>query len=168
MSQFSAFYLEYKQGLLGYLHRLTHDVYLSKDIVQESFTRYLESYGDKSGSSALLYTIARNVLRDNRRNAVRNVEFKENLHSMKTPENNIMARDACRLILSALEELDFSERHLLKLVVSSPLSYRDIAAMTGIRETTLKVKVNRIRAKLKEIAPDAVQKEVYDHHPQGM
>ena len=154
------FYNKHKDSLFSYLLRSTGDSYLSEDIVQESFTRCLEYYGSTVKSPALLYTIARNVLQDNRRSAVRYAPFEENMHHTITPENQLMAREECRLILSALQNLEISERHLIELVVSSRLSYREIAAVTGSSEGNVKVKVNRTRTKLKRMAAEAVREEV--------
>ena len=44
--------------------RSTGDYHLSSDILQESFTRYLEKYGEEELSTTLLYTIARNAVID--------------------------------------------------------------------------------------------------------
>ena len=47
--------------------RCTADYYLASDIMQESFTRYLERYGQGSENPALLYTIGRHLIYDNAR-----------------------------------------------------------------------------------------------------
>ena len=53
--------------------RSTGDYYLSGDILQESFTRYLEKYGEEEPNPALLYTIARNAVVDGHRRQGREV-----------------------------------------------------------------------------------------------
>lgn len=58
------FYKTHKDKLFAYLMRMTGDYYLSSDIMQESFTRHFEHYGDRAGGVSLLYTIARNTLSD--------------------------------------------------------------------------------------------------------
>ena len=45
--------------LFTYLMRMTGDYYLAGDIMQESFTRYLERYPKQVPNASLLFTIAR-------------------------------------------------------------------------------------------------------------
>ena len=52
--KFKAFYNKYKDMFFAYLMRSTGDYYLASDIMQESFTRYLERYGKGPESAALL------------------------------------------------------------------------------------------------------------------
>jgi RNA polymerase sigma-70 factor (ECF subfamily) len=132
--------------------RNTSDYYLSCDVLQESFTRYLEKYGEENESTSLLYTIARNTLIDSLRRQNRNTLLDDgegDLHD--NPENRFMVRDDYRQVLSAMQMLDKDERDLLALVVSSELSYREIAGITGLSEANVKVKVHRTRVKLKNI-----------------
>ena len=56
MEKFTSFYKKHKNRLFSYLLKITGDYYLAADIMQESFTRCLERYGNES-SAALLYTI---------------------------------------------------------------------------------------------------------------
>ena len=44
---FRAFYNEHKDRFFAYLMRSTGDYYLAGDIMQESFTRYLDRYGNR-------------------------------------------------------------------------------------------------------------------------
>ena len=69
MNNFKGFYEEHREKLVSYLMRVTGDCYLSNDISQESFTRYLEHYGNHTKNVSLLYTIARNTLLDHFRRA---------------------------------------------------------------------------------------------------
>ncbi len=62
-----------------------------------------------------------------------------------------MIRDEYRRVLAAMQQLESSERDCLALVVSSDLSYREIAALTGTSEANIKVKVHRARVKIKKI-----------------
>ncbi len=67
MGNFRAFYQKHRDRLFAYLMRSTGDYYLAGDILQESFTRYLEKYGEKWQNPALLFTIARNAVVDGHR-----------------------------------------------------------------------------------------------------
>jgi RNA polymerase sigma-70 factor (ECF subfamily) len=130
--------------------RRTGDYYFSGDILQESFTRYLEKYGKEGTNTALLYTIARNAVVDGLRKQGRDMQlFDEQEHSQHNPESNMAVREDYRRVLAAMQELAPEEKDVLSLVVSSDLSYREIARIIGISEG--KVRVHRARVKLREM-----------------
>ena len=138
--------------LFAYLMRRTGDYYLSGDIMQESFTRYLDRYGDRKHSAPLLFKIARNALLDDRRRSHRNTSLaEEGEPNGGNPEHQLQVRDEYRRVLSAMQQLGESERDVLSLAVSSDMSYRDIADLTGTSEQNIKVKVHRARVKLRTI-----------------
>ena len=137
--------------LFAYLMRRTGDYYLSSDIMQESFTRYLDRYGDRVNSASLLFKIARNALLDDLRKRNRTTTLEDDSEYMVgNPEHHMMVRDEYRRVLSAMQQLGEEERDTLALVVSSDMSYRDIAEMTGTSEQNVKVRVHRARVKLRK------------------
>ena len=126
--------------------RRTGDYYLSGDILQESFTRYLEKYGKEGPNTALLYTIARNAVVDGLRKQGRDMQlFDEQEHPQHNPETHMTVREDYRRVLAAMRELAPEERDVLALVVSSDLSYREISRITGTSEGNVKVRVHRAR-----------------------
>jgi len=66
-------------------------------------------------------------------------------------EHLLMAREEYRQLLSAMQQLGKEERDVLALAVTGELSYREIASVSGISESNVKVKVHRARLKLREI-----------------
>ena len=137
--------------LFAYLMRRTGDYYLSSDIMQESFTRYLGRYGERSESASLLFKIARNALLDDRRKSNRTTTLEDDgAYTAGNPEHHMMVRDEYRRVLMAMQQLGEEERDTLALVVSSDMSYRDIAEMTGTSEQNVKVRVHRARVKLRK------------------
>jgi RNA polymerase sigma-70 factor (ECF subfamily) len=155
MCPFSEFYNKHKDKLFGYLLRRTGRPSLSRDIVQESFTRYLETYGVKENNTTLLFVIARNLLVDHHRGDKKNVQFSENHRDHRDPEEHFLVREEYRRILSAMEKLDAVERDLLALVVDCRISYSEIAEITGYSVSNVKVKVHRARTKLKQSMVEA-------------
>lgn len=152
MDKFKAFYNRYKNMLFAYLMRSSGDYDLSGDIMQESFTRYLARYGKHEPNAPLLFKIARNALTDHRRKSKRNTPLSdENEPSGGNPEHHLMVRDEYRRTLSAMQHLDEVERDFLSLVVSSDLSYREIAEIHRTSEQNVKVRVHRARVKLRGI-----------------
>ena len=152
MKRFRAFYSKHKDGFFAYLMRCTADYYLASDIMQESFTRYLERYGRDADNAALLYTIGRHLIYDNARRQSRNAQVQpERNPGVEDPEHHLMVRDKYRRVLAAMSQLNDDERDILALAVSSGLSYREIASVTGISEANVKVKIHRSRLKLRKI-----------------
>ena len=132
--------------------RRTGNYYLSGDILQETFTRYLEKYGEEGENPALLYTIARNAVVDSHRKQRRDSPLlDEQEHSANDPETDMMVREDFRRVLAAMEELEPEERDILSLVVSSGLPYKEIAHISGISEANVKVRIHRARVKLKKM-----------------
>lgn len=152
MKTFQKFYTENKERLFGYLLRKTGNYHLAADVMQESFTRYLERYKDREQSPSLLFTISRNLLYDHARKNRYDTPFEDEQHGTDGDQENLyQIREESRLVLAALQQLDEEEQDILALVVSSGLSYREIAEMTGNSEANIKVKVHRSRLKLKKI-----------------
>ena len=132
--------------------RSTGDYYLASDIMQESFTRYLERYGKDSHNVALLYTIGRNLIYDSARKHKRKARLQsEQMNPVDDHEHYLMVREQYRQVLSAMQTLKTDERDILALAVSSQLPYREISSIAGISEANVKVKIHRARAKLRKI-----------------
>ena len=152
MTNFRAFYKKHRERLFAYLMRITGDYHLSGDILQESFTRYLEKYGAEEPNPALLYTIARNAVVDGYRQLGRDTRLSDDHEpDGHNPERQMEVREDYRRVLAAMQELEPEERDILSLVVSSGLPYREIARIAGTSEANVKVRVHRARVKLKKM-----------------
>lgn len=152
MDGYRTFYKRYKDKLFAYLMRMTGDYYLSSDIMQESFTRHLEHYGEQTPSISLLYTIARNALFDSARKQRYNTEPTEYPDDYSSnQENIILVREEYRQVLLAMQRLKKDERDIIALAISGELSYKEIASIAGISEANVKVKIHRARLKLRNI-----------------
>jgi RNA polymerase sigma-70 factor (ECF subfamily) len=151
MGTFKAFYESHREKLFAYLMRMTGDYYLASDITQESFTRILSQYGKDSQNGTLLFTIARNAVLDDSRKKNRIMPLgDEKMDNNHNQEQLLLIQESYRLVLAAMQRLNKNERDILALVVSSSMSYRAIAEMTGSSETYVKVTVHRARIKLKK------------------
>jgi RNA polymerase sigma-70 factor (ECF subfamily) len=152
MGKFGSFYRDYQQTLFNYLMRMTGDYHISSDIMQESFTRYLERYDEHTPNASLLFTIARNALFDQARNRKRNVLLSEDpIDGAASQEYGLMVKQEYRQVITALQQLNDNERDILALAISDGISYRDIASIAGISVENVKVRVHRARLKLKQI-----------------
>jgi RNA polymerase sigma-70 factor (ECF subfamily) len=152
VDRYGAYYRQHKDKLFAYLMRMTTDYQLSSDVMQESFTRYLEHYGQEQPNLPLFYTIARNALFDHwRREEHKSPLEGDQADCSADQEAVLMVREEYRRVVLAAEKLDKDERDLLALAISGDLSYREIASICRISEANVKVKVHRARLKLKEI-----------------
>lgn len=138
--------------LFNYLLRKSCSSHVASDLVQESFTRYLEKYRNRELSLALLFTIGRNLFHDHVRVQKRNaaLEIEPADHTVDQEKQYAEKEDAGR-VLNAMQQLSPEERDILALVVSSGLSYAEIAVIHRCSESNIKVKVHRTRKKLRQL-----------------
>ena len=152
MNFFDTLYQDHRALLFNYLLRMTGDYDLSRDIMQESFTRCLERYGDRLDSPALLYRVARNLVVDHMRKKARSEPLGDRQAiDPVCMDHQLMIREQYREVLGALQALGFEDRELLSLVAGESLSYREIAAILDTTENTIKVRVHRARRRLRSL-----------------
>jgi len=150
VNTFQAFYNRQRQRFFAYLVRRAGDYQLACDIMQESFARMYEKYTAEQFTPQLLYTIGRNLVLDALRKRRRNPSPTDDVEQpVDGQEHYLLIRDEYRHVLAVMRHLDDDERDLLALVVSSELPYRELAAMTGLSEANVKVKIHRARKKLR-------------------
>lgn len=152
MEQYELFYNSSKDGLFGYLLRMTGDYQLASDLVQESFTRYLRHYrGIGESSRSLLYTIARNAAMDAFRKPKNEQLESDYTDNLNNPEKTLDDRQRYSVILAAIGQMSIMDRELISLLAGADLSYAEIAQILNISESNVKVKVHRARVRLREI-----------------
>jgi RNA polymerase sigma factor (sigma-70 family) len=108
-----------------------------------------------------LYGIARNVFHTRRRSDRRFDRLHDRLRSVHVPDNVPMddvddAVDSVGnldAVLGALDALDPGEREVLVLRACQNLSYREIAQALRVEEGTVKSRIFRARAKLRDLVP---------------
>jgi RNA polymerase sigma-70 factor (ECF subfamily) len=150
VNTFKDFYNRQRRRFFAYLIRRAGDYHLACDIMQESFTRLYEKYTAERFTPQLLYTIGRNLVLDALRKRRHSPSESSDVeHPDDGQEHYLMVRDEYRQVLVAMHRLEDDERDLLSLVVSSELSYRELAEVTGVSEANIKVKVHRARKKLR-------------------
>ena len=152
MEKFGSFYKDYQKTIFNYLMRMAGDYELASDIMQESFTRYLEKYPEQLPNVSILFTIARNALFDHSRVRGRNVQLGEDpIDGSDSQEHGLMVKQEYHHVMAAMQRLNEDERDILALAISEGIAYRDIATIVGLSVENVKVKVHRIRLKLQKI-----------------
>lgn len=159
--QYRTFYSEYKNKLFSYLMAKSGDYEVARDIMQESFTRHFQHYGKEAVMSpALLFTIARNALSDHRRSQKKYLLVDEvRPHPDRLAgdgESTFLAKKESERIHRAMDLLPSQDREILSLAVSG-VCYREIAAIFGLSEANIKVRIHRTRIKLREMLHNEVK-----------
>jgi RNA polymerase sigma factor (sigma-70 family) len=130
--------------LLGYGLRLTGEIGLAEDVVQEAFMKLHLQFKEVREPRRWLYRTVHNLALNQRRRAAKIVSLNasaENENSPVTadtadpaplPDEQISRMEGIGLVRLSLETLDERSRELIRLKFNDELSYRDISARTGI------------------------------------
>ena len=145
-------YRDNRERVLRFLLHLTGDVELARDLVQETFARYLSRYGRDSEQLGLLFTIARNAGLDAlRRRRTSTLPERETADPRRDPEHQLIDRQELDRVLAAIRRLDDTDRQLVAFLATGTFSYREIGRLLDLSETNVKVRVHRARLKLKAL-----------------
>jgi RNA polymerase sigma-70 factor (ECF subfamily) len=148
--RFAGFYERSARPLWAYLARASGDAALADDLMQESYVRFLcaATPGDgEVASRKYLFRIASNLLRDHWRRP-RTVAIDE------MPEERFAAPDGAgamesRLTLwPAMASLRPRDRQLLWLAHAENYSHREIAEITGLGVTSIRLLLFRARREM--------------------
>ncbi|TMQ30818.1 MAG: sigma-70 family RNA polymerase sigma factor [Planctomycetota bacterium] len=165
----------YEQMLLPHLDAaynlarwLTHDEHDAEDLVQEAYLRALKFFSSFHGDNGKVWllTIVRNTcyswLRRNRPDKLAE-SFDETVHSaaddLANPQRVLLQEEENQLFRDALQELPMEYREVLVLRELEGLTYREIAAVSGIALGTVMSRLARGRERLRQCLPQQVEKE---------
>jgi len=133
-----------------------------EDIVQETFLSafaHICRFDPEKGSfSTWIYRIARNLAL-NARKKKREEPLPEDfvMADERTPADAAQNKEIFRRLDQALEELKFQDRVIFVLADLEGFSYEDIARIEGVRLGTVKSRLARIRARLRNIIESYVR-----------
>jgi len=140
--------------------RMTRDRQMAEDVLQETFTRVwlmARTYDPGRGSfRGWLFTIAANLTRDElrrRRHGVQHVEVEDAEAFASTadgPEVELARREDARRIADAVGRLPEHFREVVILKIYHQLTFNEIAEITGAPVGTLKARLHRAVAALRE------------------
>lgn len=149
---FTAFYQRTARQVWAYLARISGSSTLADDLLQESYLRFLTAAAPwRDGEVACrryLFRIATNLMRDHwRRPQTTPLEDvpEATLPSVTLGSDHI---DSEALLGPALMRLKPRERQLLWLAYAEGYNHKEIAAITGLRATGIRLLLFRARQKL--------------------
>ena len=129
--------------LLGYARRLLGDSALAEDVVQDDFMKLHSQFHKVHTPQPWLYRTVHNLAVDHQRRASRivlvddraagdDVPANDTADSQPMPDEEIARWEGIGLVRLVLETLDARSRELIRLRFEEDLSYKEIAARTGL------------------------------------
>jgi RNA polymerase sigma-70 factor (ECF subfamily) len=159
--EMAALYEKLAPAVLRFLRDLLGDAALAADATQETFVRAFRRYDtldDCARVAPWIFGIARNVSLELRRSRGRArrviVEGADDLgretrSKTRTPEAELLDREAVRVVARALERLSEDRRAALLLRLDHGLAYDEIAGLMGWTLAKVKVEIFRAREVLR-------------------
>jgi RNA polymerase sigma-70 factor, ECF subfamily len=154
MTDFESLYKSYAPQVRRFVLFLCGDAALADDITSETFVRAWIGQGKirEATVKAYLFTIARNLYRDNLRRNRRNTELEDSIPD-ESPglANRTEHKAELAAVMQALQELPEIDRAVLLMRAQEEMPYEEIAQALELPVTTVKVKVHRARLKLMQV-----------------
>ena len=140
-------------NVFRYMLRLTGSRETAEDLTQEVFVRVsrsLAGYTDMGRERAWIFSIAANVFRNSKREAVRRLSPRD-ARSVDSIENSLSANEPVdRVSLEeAISSLGEIERQVFLMRELGGLSYAEIAAITGLSVGSVRNRIYRARMSLR-------------------
>jgi RNA polymerase sigma-70 factor (ECF subfamily) len=157
MITFHDLYQKYAQDVYRFSFWLSGSAMEAEDITAETFTRAWTSRSKIRTETvkAYLFTIARNLYLEQQRKAKRFVELKpEQADPQPQPEKTIEHRLDLQMAQELIQSLPETDRTVFLLRVQHDLPYAEIARVTNLSLSAVKVKVHRVRLRLAEMQID--------------
>jgi RNA polymerase sigma-70 factor (ECF subfamily) len=168
MKNLETLYARYARDVYRFALYLSRDPTRAEDIVSETFVRALLGRGEIRVATvkAYLFTIARNLYRNQRRSAGRaGVEVADLMEALPdpaaSPEARLDQQRRLRTALEALESLPEGDRTALLMRAEEGMAYADIAAVLGSSAAAVRVRVHRARLRLAELCGEGGD---HEHH----
>ena len=140
--------------------RVLGDPVAAEDVAQEVFLDLHRRFGDTPGARAPAWArtaaahTALNMIRSNRRRAVREERFATEPSLANDPQAEIEAAETTRAVRAALARIPARQATVLALRYSG-LSYAEMAAALGIGANAVGTRLRRAEARLRKEVGDA-------------
>jgi RNA polymerase sigma-70 factor (ECF subfamily) len=154
---FHKLYKNYAKHVYRFAYWLTGDDAEAKDITSETFVRVwtAETNPRTESVKAYLFTITRNLYWQDRRKKDRLSAINDGMiDDTILPDKKAEIISDLKQVQKALQQLPEMDRTVLIMRAEEEMSYRDIAQITGLSISAIKVKVFRARAKINKFLND--------------
>lgn len=142
------------QAIIHKICRLYRDSFEDReDLFQEIMFQLWQSFPSFEGKSKItswMYRIALNTALASFRKHKPDIAFTDNLPEYAEAASNEEQELQKEKLLAALKKLDDTEKAIIALYFED-MSYGEIAAITGISENYVGVKLNRIKTKIQKL-----------------
>jgi RNA polymerase sigma-70 factor (ECF subfamily) len=150
---FTELFTRYKQPLFGFFWRRVADRAQAEELTQETFVAVIRAaprYEQSAQFRTFLYAIALKILRAFRRKAAFRATFLGSPaeHVEPSAESGVVTQ---LLMREALRKLDAMDREILMLREFEQLSYAEIAELLHLPVNTVRSRLFRARAALREL-----------------
>lgn len=138
--------------LFGYLISTLRDRTIAEDILQITWLKAIDNLSKFEprgvGFGAWLFAIAKNECRQHWRNQKHEISFDPVEHDR--PDINQSNTETTILVNQSLASLSEEDRELVRLRYIADLSFRDIAAILKTNPITVRVRIHRAIARLRD------------------
>lgn len=154
-ADFAAFYERTARPIWAYLARVSRNPVLADDLLQETYLRFLSVTGPlpegEVAQRRYLFRIATNLLRDYWRKpkAVALDDLPEERLGSQARGSESM--DSHLLLKQVMEMMSDRERQMAWLAYAEGFSHQQIAEVTGLRVTSIRILLFRARRKLAKL-----------------
>jgi len=155
---FSGFYQRSAPALRGYLTRVSGNAALAEDLTQESYLRFLcvpRPEGGEVNHRRYLYRIATNLLRDHWRRP-RAACIDDVSEDFFAQTDSLSGIDSQAVLDPAMARMRPRDRQLLWLAYAEGYSHREIAEITGLGATSIRLLLFRARRKIARLLRNPV------------
>lgn len=151
-------YIKYSKLVYNYLYRLTRDIELSEELMQETFYSAIKSISKFKGDckiSVWLCQIAKNKWRDylKKSRKIQLTSLNEDIEFLISTDyyfGNMSDKDEITQLYNNINKLDESVREVFYLRIKGEFSFKEIAEITGKSEEWARVNFYRGKMKIKE------------------
>ena len=152
-SEFKKIVEAYSPGLVAYIYSICSDLYLSQEIVSESFLRLLDVWENIKNRKSWLYKVSRNLaldkIRSSRRIVFEDISLSE-IPEESTPADILETNETALEIAEMLKSLSSDDREILTLKFYCDVKNAEIAKLYNTTETHVAVKILRAKKKLRK------------------
>ncbi|HHH49448.1 MAG TPA: RNA polymerase sigma factor [Saprospiraceae bacterium] len=159
LDQLGLLFERYHRILFKFFYNFHGNAALSEDQVQNVFERILKYRARFKGEGefkAWMFFIARNINIDHyKKKKIKHTEdidaWEDKIQNKELTTEAIMKQEELELLQEALQKLDQDKREILILSKLDGMPYKEIAALLGCTEGTVKVRVFRALQSLKKM-----------------